>query len=42
MAFVGDTNTVRTIIKNANITLDLDAEATSLIPIPLDITEVFL
>lgn len=42
MDFVGDSNTVRTTITNANITLAVDAEGTSIIPVKLDITEVFL
>lgn len=42
MDFVGATDVVRTTITNANITLAVDAEATSIFPIPLDITEVFL
>ena len=42
MDFVGATDVVRTTITNANITLAVDAEATSIFPVPLDITEVFL
>lgn len=42
MDFVGATDVVRTTITNANITLAVDAEATSFFPVPLDITEVFL
>ena len=38
--FVGDTDTVRTIIPNANISLAVDAKATSFVPVPLEITEV--
>ena len=37
--FVGDTDTVRTIIPNVNITLAVDAKATSFVPVPLEITE---
>lgn len=40
--FVGDSDTVRTTIKGADITLNIDAEATSFIPVPLDITSVFI
>jgi len=42
MDFVGATDVVRTTITNANITLAVDAEATSFFPVSLDITEVFL
>lgn len=42
VSFIDDSNTLRTRIANANFTLSLDAEATSKIPLPLDITQVVL
>ena len=42
MSFVGDTDTVRTIISEVNVTLAVDAKATSIVPVPLEITELFL
>lgn len=40
MAFVGDSNTIRTTITGIDVTLAVDANATSWIPKPLDVTEV--
>lgn len=42
MEFVKGTDTVRTTIANTDIHLSVDAEATSFIPIPLEITDVFI
>lgn len=42
MAFVGDTDTVRTVLTNMNITLAVDAGAKKKPMIPLEITQVFL
>ena len=42
MEFVGDTDTVRTTLSEVNITLAVDAKATSFVPVPLEITELFL
>lgn len=40
IAFVGDSNTLRTTITGLDATLAVDASATSLIPIPLNIDSV--
>ncbi len=42
MEFVKGTDTVRTTIANTDIHLSVDAEATSFIPIPLEITDVYI
>ncbi len=42
MEFVKGTDTVRTTISNTDIHLSVDAEATSKIPIPLEITDVYI
>jgi len=42
MAFVGDSNTVRTILSDINVKLAVDVGASSIFPIALDVTEVEL
>ena len=42
MKFVDDSDTVRTTILNTDIKLAVDAKATSPVPVPLEITEIFI
>ena len=42
MAFVDNTDTVRTTLSNINVTFALDAKATSLLPVPMEFTKLFV